>query len=112
MQGHTFSTYIIESAFCGAKSNNSNNQAFYSQASWGRLEMKPHERKRRKQRAIKKTKSKKEKKTKDDKKNQIKKRGKDNKTVSGEGLPRNWMILLGHRRLQYIGEKSLGVAGG
>jgi hypothetical protein len=25
--------------------------------------------------------------------------------VSGEGLPRNWMILLGHRRLQYIGRK-------
>jgi hypothetical protein len=25
-------------------------------------------------------------------------------SVSGEGLPRNWMILLGHRRLQYIGE--------
>jgi hypothetical protein len=24
-------------------SNNNNNQAFYSQASWGRLEMKPHE---------------------------------------------------------------------
>jgi hypothetical protein len=44
--------------------NNNNNQAFYSQASWGRLEMKPHEpkktgtkqeRKRRgKQRVIKK----------------------------------------------------------
>jgi hypothetical protein len=25
--------------------NNNNNQAFYSQASWGRLEMKPHEKK-------------------------------------------------------------------
>jgi hypothetical protein len=43
--------------------NNNHNQAFYSQASWGRLEMKPHEpkkgtkqeRKRRgKQRVIKK----------------------------------------------------------
>jgi hypothetical protein len=35
--------------------NNNNNQAFYSQASWGRLEMKPHERKRReKQMTIKK----------------------------------------------------------
>jgi hypothetical protein len=34
------------------------------------------------------------------------------KIVSGEGLPRNWMILLGHRRLQYIGEEPLGVAGG
>jgi hypothetical protein len=73
MQGHTFSTYIIESAFCGAKSNNSNNQAFYSQASWGRLEMKPHERKRRKQRAIKKTKSKKEKKQRTIKKTKSKK---------------------------------------
>jgi hypothetical protein len=48
--------------------NNNNNQAFYSEASWGRLEMKLHkpkktgtkqERKRRKQRAIK-NKSKKE----------------------------------------------------
>jgi hypothetical protein len=55
--------------------NNNNNQAFYSQASWGRLEMKPHEQKkryktrakRRKQRAIK---------------NQIKKRRKDNKMLS------------------------------
>jgi hypothetical protein len=27
--------------------HNNNNQAFYSQASWGRLEMKPHEQKRR-----------------------------------------------------------------
>jgi hypothetical protein len=26
--------------------NNNNNQAFYSQASWGRLEMKPHEQKK------------------------------------------------------------------
>jgi hypothetical protein len=33
-------------------------------------------------------------------------------SVSGEGLPLNWMILLGHRRLQYIGEEPLGVAGG
>jgi hypothetical protein len=32
--------------------------------------------------------------------------------VSGEGLPRNWMMLFGHRRLQYIGEELLGVAGG
>jgi hypothetical protein len=31
--------------------------------------------------------------------------------VSGEGLPWNWMILLGHRRLQYIGEEPLGVVG-
>jgi hypothetical protein len=57
--------------------NNNNNQAFYSQASWGRLKMKPHkpkkigtkqERKRRgKQRAIKKL---------------NKKRRKDNKMLS------------------------------
>jgi hypothetical protein len=32
--------------------------------------------------------------------------------VNGEGLSQNWMILLGHRRLQFIGEKPLGVAGG
>jgi hypothetical protein len=32
--------------------------------------------------------------------------------VSGERLPRNWMILLGHRRLQYVGEEPLGVASG
>jgi hypothetical protein len=32
--------------------------------------------------------------------------------ISGEGLLQNWMILLGHRRLQYIAEESLGVAGG
>jgi hypothetical protein len=52
--------------------HNNNNQAFYSQASWGRLEMKPHEQKKRvqsksekrgKHRAIKKTKSKKGEKT-------------------------------------------------
>jgi hypothetical protein len=29
--------------------NNSNNQAFYSQASWGRLEIKPHEPKKQRQ---------------------------------------------------------------
>jgi hypothetical protein len=61
-------------------------------------------------------------------KNKIKKRRKDNETlsqkkkqkrareknltVSGDGLQRNWMILLGHRRLQYIGEEPLGVVGG
>jgi hypothetical protein len=32
--------------------------------------------------------------------------------VSGEGLPRNWIILLGHGRLQYIEEELLGVADG
>jgi hypothetical protein len=51
--------------------NNNNNQAFYSQASWGRLEMKAHKpkktstkqkrKRRRKQRAIKKSNQKKEK---------------------------------------------------
>jgi hypothetical protein len=39
---------------------NNNNQAFYSQASWGRLEMKPHE--------LKKTRAKKKGKIKGDKK--------------------------------------------
>jgi hypothetical protein len=29
------------------KQYNNNNQAIYSQASWGRLEMKPHEQKKR-----------------------------------------------------------------
>jgi hypothetical protein len=48
--------------------NNNNNQAFYSQASWGRLEMKPHKnryktrvKKKGKIKGDKKTKSKKEK---------------------------------------------------
>jgi hypothetical protein len=63
--------------------DNNNNQAFYSQVSWGRLEMKSHEKKktgikqeqkrREKQRAIK---------------NQIKKRRKDNKTLSQENEKR------------------------
>jgi hypothetical protein len=44
-------------------SNNNNNQVFYSQASWGRLEMKPHKQKKNRY----KTKAKKEK-TKGDKK--------------------------------------------
>jgi hypothetical protein len=51
--------------------NNNNNQTFYSQVSWGRLEMKPHETKKgyktrakkEKTKGNKKTKSKKEKKT-------------------------------------------------
>jgi hypothetical protein len=30
----------------GGKNNNNNHQAFYSQASWGRLEMKPHKQKK------------------------------------------------------------------
>jgi hypothetical protein len=34
--------------------NNNNNQAFYSQTSWGRLEMKPHEPKKRVQNKSKK----------------------------------------------------------
>jgi hypothetical protein len=33
--------------YVASKYNNNNNQAFYSQASWGRLEMKPHEPKNR-----------------------------------------------------------------
>jgi hypothetical protein len=48
--------------------NNNNNQAFYSQASWGRLEMKPHEPKKRY-----KTRAKKKGKTKSDKKIKSKK---------------------------------------
>ncbi len=47
---------------------NNNNQAFYSQASWGRLEMKPHEPKKRY-----KTRAKKKEKTKGDKKTKSKK---------------------------------------
>jgi hypothetical protein len=35
------SSSILENSY-----NNNNNQAFYSQASWGRLEMKPHEQKK------------------------------------------------------------------
>jgi hypothetical protein len=45
--------------------NNNNNQAFYSQASWDRLEMKPHEPNKKKQY---KTRAKNKGKTKDDKK--------------------------------------------
>jgi hypothetical protein len=45
-----------------------NNQAFYSQASWGRVEIKPHEQKNRY-----KTKVKKKRKTKVDKKTKSKK---------------------------------------
>jgi hypothetical protein len=41
--------------------NNKNNQAFYFQASWNRLEMKLHEPKKEKIKGDKKTKSKKEK---------------------------------------------------
>jgi hypothetical protein len=46
----------------------SNNQAFYFQASWGRLEMKPHEKKNRY-----KTRAKNKRKTKGDKKTKSKK---------------------------------------
>jgi hypothetical protein len=49
------------------KYNNNNNQAFYSQASWGRLELKPHEKKKVQ------NKSEKEGKTKGDKKIKSKK---------------------------------------
>jgi hypothetical protein len=57
--------------------NNNNNQAFYSQASWGRLEMKPHKQKKNRY----KTKAKKKEKTKSDKKSNQKRR-KCNKTLS------------------------------
>jgi hypothetical protein len=43
---------------------------------------------------------------------EVKKNSGSDYHVSGEGLPWNWMILLGHKRLQYIGEELLGVAGG
>jgi hypothetical protein len=43
---------------------NNNNQAFYSQASWGRLEMKHEQKKKYKTRAKKKGKTKDDKKTK------------------------------------------------
>jgi hypothetical protein len=49
--------------------NNNNNQAFYSQASWGRLEMKPHEQKKNRY----KIRAKKKGKTKGDIKNKSKK---------------------------------------
>jgi hypothetical protein len=48
---------------------NNNNQAFYSQVSWGRLEMKPHEQKKQVQ-----NKSKKEGETNGDKKIKSKKK--------------------------------------
>jgi hypothetical protein len=51
---------------------------FYSQASWGRLGMKPHEPKRKRY----KTRAKKKGKTKGDKKTKSKKKRKDNKTLS------------------------------
>jgi hypothetical protein len=53
-----------------------NNQAFYSQVSWGRLEMKPHS-----QKTVTKQKRKRMRKTKGDKKSNQKRR-KDNKTLS------------------------------
>jgi hypothetical protein len=56
--------------------NNNNNQAFYSQVSWGRLEMKPYKQTKRY-----KTRVKKRGKTKDDKKTKLKSR-KENKTQS------------------------------
>jgi hypothetical protein len=46
------------------KGDNNNNQAFYSQASWGRLDMKPHEQKKHRY----KTRAKNKGKTKGDKK--------------------------------------------
>jgi AAA15 family ATPase/GTPase len=58
------------------RDDNNNNQAFYSQASWSRLEMKPHEQKK----GIKQERKRRGK-TKGDKKPNQKKR-KDNKTLS------------------------------
>jgi hypothetical protein len=58
--------------------HNNNNQAFYSQASWGRLEMKPYDPKKTGTKQERKRRGK----TKGDKKNQTKKRRKDNKTLS------------------------------
>jgi hypothetical protein len=62
-----------------------NNQAFYSQANWGRLEMKPHEPKKKRY----KTKAKKKGKTKGDKKPNQKRR-KDNKTLSQKS--EKWVV--------------------
>jgi hypothetical protein len=42
--GYDFS--FNKNDFMELHNNNNNNQAFYSQASWGRLEMKPHEKKK------------------------------------------------------------------
>jgi hypothetical protein len=51
--------------FLGSYNKNNNNQTFYSQASWGRLEMKPHEQKKEyKTRAKRRGKTKGDKKTK------------------------------------------------
>jgi hypothetical protein len=45
-----FQLYVDDSSdLVYAIFNNNNNQAFYSQASWGKLEMKPHEQKKKKQ---------------------------------------------------------------
>jgi hypothetical protein len=48
--------YIREltTSFAALNFNNNNNQAFYSQASWGRIEMKPHEQKKQGQNKSKK----------------------------------------------------------
>jgi hypothetical protein len=61
----------------GNCSNNNNNQAFYSQASWGMLEMKPHDPKKTVQ-----NKSKKEGEKQRVIKKPNKKRRKDSKTLS------------------------------
>jgi hypothetical protein len=57
----TYHLFVVTS--CNQRRFNNNNQAFYSQASWGRLEMKPHEPKKQVQ-----NKSEKEGKIKGDKK--------------------------------------------
>jgi hypothetical protein len=38
---------MLNSCYLSKKSYNNNNQAFYSQASWGRLEMKLHEQRKK-----------------------------------------------------------------
>jgi hypothetical protein len=54
----------MERAVQFSVNNNNNNQVFYSQTSWGRLEMKPHKKNRYKTRVKKKGKTKGDTKTK------------------------------------------------
>jgi hypothetical protein len=44
--GNLFLIVCTLSFLYNNNNNNNNHQAFYSQASWGRLEMKPHEQKK------------------------------------------------------------------
>jgi hypothetical protein len=70
LQGTSFGWHLL-------RHGNNNNQVFYSQASWGRLEMKSHEQKKTRTKQERKRMGK----TKGDKKSN-KKRRKDNKTLS------------------------------